>query len=129
MLRVCYPSLYCAIAFCSVSFARVEPAIAVHGTLSPQVLHLSRAEEVAPIFLGHRSSSHYVVIIPTSSLEEARSHLGSIQAKVSPYGQTAFATSNFLGPYIYIGSFKQRHKANNFLRLLHESRARVVYFR
>ena len=128
MLRVCSASLYCAIAFCSMAFVRVEPAIAMQGIVSPQVVTLSPAQ-ASPIFLGHRSSSHYVVIIPTSSLEEARSHLGSIRAKVGPYGQMPFIASDVLGPYIYAGSFSQRHKANNFLRLLlGESRARVVYF-
>ncbi len=127
MLRMWSPFFYCIIAFCSMAFARVEPAIA-GGIVSPQVLPLP-AEEVPPIFLGHRPFRHYVVIIPTSSFEEARSHLGSIQSKVSPYGQMPFVTANFLGPYIYAGSFNQRHKANNFLRLLQdESRARVVYF-
>ncbi len=127
MLRMGSPFLYWVIAFCSMAFARVEPAIA-GGIVSPQVLSLP-AEEVSPIFLGHRPFHHYVVIIPTSSLEEARSHLGSIQSKVSPYGQTPFITANALGPYIYAGSFNQRHKANNFLRLLQgESRARVVHF-
>ena len=128
MLRVCSASLYCAITFCSMAFVRVEPAIAVDDIVSPQVVTLSPAE-ASPIFLGHRSSSRYVVIIPTSSLEEARSHLGSIQSKVSSYGQMPFITVNALGPYIYAGSFNQRHKANDFLRLLQgESRARVVYF-
>jgi hypothetical protein len=127
MLRMWSPFLYCVIAFCSMAFAQAEPAIA-GGIVSPQVLSLP-TEEVPPIFLGHRPFHHYVVIIPTSSLEEARSHLGSIQSKVSPYGQMPFITANVLGPYIYAGSFNQRHKANNFLRLLQgESRARVVYF-
>ena len=110
-----------------MAFLRVEPAIA-DGIVSPQVLPLP-AEEVPPIFLGHRPFRHYVVIIPTASLEEARSHLGSIRAKVGSYGQMPFITSDVLGPYIYVGSFNQCHKANNFLRLLQgESRARVVYF-
>ena len=128
MLRVCSPSLCCIIAFCSMALVRVEPAIA-DEIASPQALPLSPAEEVTPIFLGHRSASHYVVIIPTSTLEEARSRLDSIWAKVSPYDQRPFIASNVLGLYIYAGSFTQRHKANNFLRLLQaESRARVVYF-
>jgi hypothetical protein len=111
-----------------MAFVRVEPAIAVDDIVSPQVVTLSPAE-ASPIFLGHRSSSRYVVIIPTSSLEEARSHLGSIRAKVGSYGQMPFITSDVLGPYIYVGSFSQRHKANDFLRLLQgASRARVVYF-
>lgn len=110
-----------------MAFVRVEPAIA-DGIMSPKVAPLSPAEEVVPIFVGPRSVSPYVVIIPTSSLDEARSHLASIQAKVSPYGQMAFATSNFLGPYIYVASFNRRYKANDFLRLIpDESRARVVY--
>ena len=127
MLRMGSPFLYWVIAFCSMAFARVEPAIA-GGIVSPPVLPLP-AEEVPPIFLGHRPFRHYVVIIPTASLEEARSHLGSIRAKVGSYGQMPFITSDVLGPYIYVGSFNQCHKANNFLRLLQgESRARVVYF-
>ena len=127
MLRMGSPFLYWVIAFYSMAFARVEPAIA-GDIVSPPVFPFL-AEELPPIFLGHRPFHHYVVIIPTSSLEEARSHLGSIQSKVSPYGQMPFITANALGPYIYAGSFNQRHTANNFLRLLQgESRARVVYF-
>ena len=137
MLSASSPSLYCAIVICTMAFLRVEPAIAVDaamdGIVSIQVVPLadeaSLADDTPPIFLGHRSPNHYVVIIPTSSLEEARSHLDSIRAKVMPYGQVAFVTSHFLGHYIYAGSFDQRHKADDFLRLLQgESRARVVYF-
>ena len=133
MWRVYSPSLYCAIAFCTMAFLRVEPAIALEGTVNAQVIPLSLTQanptkDVPPIFLGRRSVSPYVVIIPTSSLDEARSYLDSIRAKLSPYGQTVFVSSHSLGPYIYVASFKQRYRAENFLRSLHESRARVVYF-
>ncbi len=128
MLRVCSMSLYCAIALFSIAFVRVEAAIA-DRIVNSQVLPLSPAGEVIPILVGQRSASRYVVIIPTSSLEQARSYLTSIQPKVIPYGQIAFATSNFLGPYVYVISFNQRYKADDFLRLIpNESSARVVYF-
>lgn len=133
MLSACSSSLYCAIVLCTMAFLRVEPAIAVEGILAQVVplnpVEANLAEDVPPIFLGHRSPNHYVVIIPTSSLEEARSSLDLIRTKVVPYDQRAFVASHFLGPYIYAGSFEQRHKANDFLRSLQgESRARVVYF-
>ena len=136
MLRVCSLSPYCAIAFCIMAFLRVEPAIALEGTgaqffpLSPTKANPTKdvSADMSAIFLGRRSVSPYVVIIPTSSLDEARSYLDSIRAKVRSYGQTVFVSSHSLGPYIYVASFKQRHKAENFLRSLHESRARVVYF-
>ncbi|MCX5965731.1 MAG: hypothetical protein NT070_22175 [Cyanobacteria bacterium] len=48
MLRMGSPFLYWVIAFCSMTFAQVEPAIA-GGIVSPQVLPLP-AEDVPPIF-------------------------------------------------------------------------------
>lgn len=128
MRRVYSPSLYCTIAFCTLAFLRVEPTIALDSSANAQFVPLSRTKDLPPIVLGHRSVNPYVVIIPTSSLEEARSYLSSIRAKVSPYSQTVFVSSHSLGAYIYVASFKQRYKADNFLRSLHESRARVVYF-
>jgi hypothetical protein len=133
MWRVYSSSLYCAIAFYTMAFLRVKPAIALDSDVNAQVVPLSLTkanitEDIAPIFLGRRSVSPYVVIVPTSSLDEARSYLDSIRAKVSSYGQTVFVSSHSLGPYIYVASFNQRHKAESFLRSLHESRARVVYF-
>lgn len=131
MERVYSSSLYCAIAFCTLAFLRVGPAIAPDSIANAQGVPLNFTKDTPPIFLGRRSTSPYVVIIPTSSLEEARSYLGSIRTKVSPYNpysQTVFVASHSLGAYIYVASFKQRYKADDFLRSLHESRARVVYF-
>ena len=128
MWRIYSPSLYCAIAFCTMTFLRVKPAIALASIANAQVVPLNFTKDVPPIFLGRRSANPYVVIIPASSLDEARSYLDSIRAKVRSYGQTVFVSSHSLGPYIYVASFKQRHRAENFLRSLHESRARVVYF-
>ena len=117
-----------------MTFLQVEPAIAVDDILT-QVVPLSSveanvAEDVPPIFVGHRSPNHYVVIIPTSSLEEARSHLDSIRTKVVPYAQKAFVASHVLGPYVYADSFEQRHQASDFLRSVQGefSRARLIYF-
>jgi hypothetical protein len=128
MWRIYSPSLYCAIAFCTVAFLRVKPAIALARVANAQVAPLNFTKDVPPIFLGRRSASHYVVIIPASSLDEARSYLAAIRAKVSRYGQMVFVSSHSLGAYIYVAGFNQRYKAENFLRLLHEPRARVVYF-
>ena len=128
MWRIYSPSLYCAIAFCTIAFLRVKPAIALNSIANAQIVPLNLTKDVPPIFLGRRSDSPYVVIIPTSSLDEARSYLNSIRAKVSAYGQMPFVSSHSLGPYIYVASFKQRHGADDFLRSLHESRARVIYF-
>lgn len=111
-----------------MAFLRIGPAIALDKIANAQILPLSRTKDAPPIFLGRRSANPYVVIIPASSLDEARSYLGSIRAKVSRYGQTVFVSSHSLGPYIYVASFRQRHMAENFLRSLDESRARVVYF-
>lgn len=111
-----------------MTFLRVKPAIALDNIANAQILPLSRTKDAPPIFLGRRSVTPYVVIIPTSSLDEARSYLGSIRAKVRSYGQMVFVSSHSLGPYVYVASFKQRYRAENFLRSLHESRARVVYF-
>lgn len=134
MWRVYSSSLYCAycaIAFCTMAFLRVEPAIALEGTVAQFFLlsptKANPTKDVSAIFLGRRSANPYVVIIPTSSLDEARSYLASIRANVRAYGQMPFVSSHSLGPYIYVASFRQRHRADNFLRLLHESRARVVY--
>ena len=134
MLSACSPFLYCAVVLCTMAFLRVEPAIALDDILA-QVVPLNSVEssltEDAPVvFLGHRSLNHYVVIIPTSSLEEARSHLGLIRVKVMPYAQKAFVASHFLGPYVYAEGFEQRHQANDFLRSVQGefSRARLIYF-
>ena len=128
MWRIYSPSLYCAIAFCTMVFLRVKPAIALDSIANAQVVPLNFTKDVPPILLGRRSANPYVVIIPTSSLDEARSYLASIRVKVRAYGQMPFVSSHSLGSYIYVASFNQRHKAESFLRSLHESRARVVYF-
>lgn len=134
MLSACSPVLYCAIVFCTMAFLRVDPAIAVDAILTQVVpsnpVEASLAKDTPLIFLGHRSPNHYVVIIPTSSLEEARLHLGSIRVKVMPYAQKAFVASHFLGPYVYAEGFEQRHQANDFLRSVQGefSRARLIYF-
>ena len=139
MLSAYSPSLCCTIVLCTMTFLQVEPAIALDDILA-QVVPLNSVEssltEDAPVvFLGHRSLNHYVVIIPTSSLEEARSHLDSIRTKVVPYtqvpyAQKAFVASNILGPYVYAEGFEQRHQANDLLRSLQGefSRVRLIHF-
>ncbi len=82
------------------------------------------------IFIGHKPTNHYVIVIPSPQDDQIRSQLTRIRDKIAPIDQIPFMTRNHLGRYIYVASFTDRNQAETIRQqfLKDESRARVVYF-